>query len=181
MLFPPFLAAGPWLHLNSRAECWSDAALCHSAHWLSYLPIYHSWIGTSLAWNLLSDFARVTWDAWCCNCWAFRNGRSIANEFRVILTYANTQCDSWLCLTSFHCLLKYSAAAHISMYIQCHLSIYLSIKTEKKLIYLIYKLYKYCLRKLIQHWFLMLFLSASPTLNTLNGLLFDLKKNASVC
>lgn len=65
----------------------ANTAQCHGVHWLSYLPIYHSWIGTSLAWNLLSDFVRVTWDAWCCNCSAFGNGGSIANVFRVILTY----------------------------------------------------------------------------------------------
>lgn len=65
----------------------ANSALCHSVHWLSYLSIYYSWIATSLAWNLLSDFVRVTWDAWCCNCRAFTNVGSIANVFRVILTY----------------------------------------------------------------------------------------------
>ncbi len=89
--FPPCLAVGTWAHLDSpsRVLVWQRTR-CHGVHWLSYLPIYHSWIGTSLAWNLLSDFVRVTWDAWCCNCWAFRNGGSIANVFRVILTYRDT-------------------------------------------------------------------------------------------
>lgn len=83
LLSPP---SGSRVHPDSSSLT-ANAALCHSVHWLSYLPICHSWIGTSLAWNLLSDFVRVTWDAWCCNCSAFGNGGSVANVFRVILTY----------------------------------------------------------------------------------------------
>lgn len=77
----------PGLLQQQSAGLTANTALCRSVHWLSYLPIYHSWIGTSLAWNLLSDLVRVTWDAWCCNCSALGNGGSIANVFRVILTY----------------------------------------------------------------------------------------------
>lgn len=86
LAFPSFPPSGTRVHPDSSSLT-ANAALCHGVHWLSYLPIYHSWIGTSLAWNLLSDFVRVTWDAWCCNCSAFGNGGSVANVLRVILTY----------------------------------------------------------------------------------------------
>lgn len=98
--FPPWLqdCGYTWTPQQS-AGLTANSALCHGVHWLSYLPIYYSWIATSLAWNLLSDFVRVTWDAWCCNCWAFTNGGSIANVFMVILTYQDTSRVSWLYFT----------------------------------------------------------------------------------